>query len=219
MTVGRSNKDIAKRAAVLALSKSGYKPLQISQKLGISRQRVYVLLNEAERADYLAETKKPVNLVREWLAGRPDGSWTVKEMMRDLYFIGNGKEGSQVETIKRCLRKLGYVPRWVHASYVGAPLPKPDDENEIDLDEILEMANANAEKIAKATAKPEPEVAPAVAPVVVDQQERGAPEKVEPVLQVSAMDYAGAAIASGRVPVREKPVEDQLSDDLDEIGF
>lgn len=217
MTVGRSNKDIAKRAAVLALSKSGYKPLQIAQKLGISRQRVYVLLNEAERADYLAETKKPVNIVREWLSGRTDGSWTVKEMLRDLYFIGNGKEGSQVETIKRCLRKLGYVPRWVHASYVGAPLPKPDDENEIDLDEILEAANANAEKIAKATAKPEPE--PVVAPVAADPQERGAPEKVEPVLQVSTLDYAGAAIAAGRVPVREKPIEDQLSDDLDEIGF
>jgi len=217
MTVGRSNKDIAKRAAVLALSKSGYKALQISEKLGISRQRVYVLLNEAERADYLAETKKTIDVIRDWLANRPDGSWTVKEMVRDLYFIGNGKEGSQAETIKYYLRKLGYVPRWVHASYVGAPLPKHDDEDEIDLDEIIEMANANAEKIARASAKPEPEAGPG--PEVAGTQESGVPEKQEPVLQVTAMDYAAAAIAAGRVPVRTKPIEDQLSDDLDEIGF
>lgn len=212
---GRGCKDLARRAAVLALSKSGYNVTDIANKLKISRQRVYVLLDEAKKADFLAATISPRQAIEQWLAGRPDGSWTLKEMLKELYYIGNSEAGNQVETIKYHLRKLGYVPRWVHSSYVGAPLPEVQ-KDAFDLGEIIDMANANAEKIAAATKKP---AEPVPEQEAVDPSERGVPEESGPRKQITTTDYIGAAIAAGRVPVPAVPYEDEISDDVDDIGF
>jgi len=236
---GRGIKNLATRAKVLAMSKGGFSAKQIAEEVGVSLGRAYELIKLVKRADYLEQKANALEVARKFLHGRPEGSWTSKEINREFAFILD--EDRRHQTIKNVLRQLGYVNRWIHTSTIGlSPSPVQDttDEKAIMermLAEVARRADDNARQIAQAKR----EQAKAIAdqtheikklresrkrkPKAVETQPLAPTEAllvpVEKPMAITASDYAAAAIAAGRVPVPSVPVEDKLSDDLDEIGF
>lgn len=234
---GQGRKNLATRAKVLAMTKGGFSAKQIAEEAGVSLSRAYELIKLVKRADYLEQKANALEVARKFLHGRPEGSWTSKEINREFAFILD--EDRRHQTIKNVLRQLGYVNRWIHTSTIGlSPSPVLDttDEKAIMermLAEVARRADDNARQIAQAKREQAKAIAdqtheikklresrkrkPKAVEALVPTEELLVP--VEKPMAITATDYASAAIAAGRVPVPSVPVEDKLSDDLDEIGF
>lgn len=234
---GRGIKNLATRAKVLAMTKGGFSAKQIAEEVGVSLGRAYELIKLVKRADYLEQKANALEVARKFLHGRPEGSWTSKEINREFAFILD--EDRRHQTIKNVLRQLGYVNRWIHTSTIGlSPSPVQDttDEKAIMermLAEVARRADDNARQIAQAKREQAKAIAdqtheikklresrkrkPKAVEILAPTEELLVP--VEKPMAITATDYASAAIAAGRVPVPSVPVEDKLSDDMDEIGF
>ncbi len=235
---GRGIKNLATRAKVLAMTKGGFSAKQIAEEVGVSLGRAYELIKLVKRADYLEQKANALEVARKFLHGRPEGSWTSKDINREFAFILD--ETKRHTTIKTVLRQLGYVNRWIHTSTIGlSPSPVQDttDEKAIMermLAEVARRADDNARQIAAAKREQTKAIADQTHEIKKLRESRKRKPKavetplapteallvpVEKPMAITATDYAAAAIAAGRVPVPGVPVEDKLSDDLDEIGF
>jgi len=235
---GRGIKNLATRAKVLAMTKGGFSAKQIAEEIGVSLGRAYELIKLVKRADYLEQKANVMEVARKFLHGRPEGSWTSKDINREFAFILDDERRHQ--TIKTVLGQLGYVNRWIHTSTIGlspSPVQDTSDEKAIMermLAEVARRADDNARQIAAAKREQTKAIADQTHEIKkLRESRRRKPKAVEtplapteellvPVekpMAITATDYASAAIAAGRVPVPVVPVEDKLSDDLDEIGF
>lgn len=236
---GRGIKNLATRAKVLAMTKGGFSAKQIADEVGVSLGRAYELIKLVKRADYLEQKANVMEVARKFLHGRPEGSWTSKDINREFAFILDDERRHQ--TIKTVLGQLGYVNRWIHTSTIGlSPSPVQDTSDdkaimERMLAEVARRADDNARQIAAAKREQTKAIADQTYEIKkLRESRKRKPRAVEtplapteallvPVVEepmaITATDYASAAIAAGRVPVPSVPVEDKLSDDLDEIGF
>jgi transposase len=195
------------RAGILLLLSAGVKQAEIARRYDITRQRVSKLANEAKKPGFLGSRSTMFDAVRAFVSGKPDGSWTMEQLI-DSIDIEFTNEYDRNDSIRRALRKLGYVPRWVQAKYIGVAAPEYVDAQPA-LSEAIEIAKAQIAAKAAAEAKPEPAHDAVVEAEVID----------EPKQQVTSLDWMAAAIADGRVPLPESSPEPEPLDALDEIGF
>jgi len=235
---GRGIKNLAMRAKVLAMTKGGFSAKQIAEEIGVSLGRAYELIKLVKRADYLEQKANVMEVARKFLHGRPEGSWTSKDINREFAFILDDERRHQ--TIKTVLGQLGYVNRWIHTSTIGlSPSPVQDTSDdkaimERMLAEVARRADDNARQITAAKREQTKAITDQTHEIKKLRESRKrkpravetplAPTEallvpVEKPMEITSTDYAAAAIAAGRVPVPIVPFEDKLSDDLDEIGF
>jgi len=197
-----NTKNIAQRALVVQASQRGYTQVQIAARLGITRQRVSAILKESrDNPAFLAERKPPRQQAREWLESRPDGSWTYQELYDHVDVGRNVDPGTKREAITRILRQLGYSPRWLRNESLGKPLEPLPYEPDI---------------MPAFTEKPRKRFRPIPLEVICICEPK---ESVEERAEITALDYLGAAIADGRVPLQRFEPEPELPELDDEIGF
>lgn len=195
-------KNIAVRALVVEASRRGYTQSQIAERLGVSRQRVHSLLREAKyNPAYLATRKTVKQQVTEFLEERPDGSWSFQELFDHVEVGLSTDPETKKESIKKVLKERGYAHLWVRPLSYGA-LPEPPAYEP-------EILPAFTEKPRKKR-KPIPLELICTCPPKEETQERA---------EITALDYVGAAIADGRVPMQKRFDPPELPDLDDAIGF